>query len=220
MPLRIKSATPSNADPVIDTIVRAFSGDPAARWFYPDSHRYSEHFPRFVKAFAGAAFEHGSADCVDGYSGAALWLAPGVHPDEKVLVALLEQTICERDRADVFRLLDRMNSYHPAEQHWYLPMIGVVPGKQGNGYGSALLEHALGRCDTDHKLAYLESSSPKNIPLYERYGFELLGTIQIGSSPPLFPMLRRPRPATGALLQLDGARVLDAYPLVAINAWR
>jgi GNAT superfamily N-acetyltransferase len=75
-------------------------------------------------------------------------------------------------------------------------MIGVVPDKQGNGYGSALLRHALERCDSDDKLAYLESSSDKNIPLYERHGFEVLGTIQVGSSPPLFPMLRRPRRLT------------------------
>jgi hypothetical protein len=47
--------------------------------------------------------------------------------------------------------------------------------------------------DRDHMLAYLESSNPKNIPLYERHGFELLGTIQVGTSPPIFPMLRTPR---------------------------
>lgn len=72
-------------------------------------------------------------------------------------------------------------------------MIGVDPAKQGNGYGSALLKHAVERCDGEGKPAYLESSSPRSIPLYQRHGFELLGTIQVGSSPPLFPMLREPR---------------------------
>ena len=72
-------------------------------------------------------------------------------------------------------------------------MIGVDPAKQGNGYGSALLKHALERCDGEGKLAYLESSSPKSVPLYQRHGFELVDTIQVGSSPPLFPMLRKPR---------------------------
>jgi predicted N-acetyltransferase YhbS len=72
-------------------------------------------------------------------------------------------------------------------------MIGVDPSKQGQGYGSALLKHALERCDGEGKLAYLEASSPKSIPLYQRHGFELIGTIQVGSSPPLFPMLRKPR---------------------------
>jgi ribosomal protein S18 acetylase RimI-like enzyme len=191
--ITVKSVEVPDEALAIRTVVSAFSADPAARWLYPDSARYREYFPSFVKAFAGAAFEHGSADCVQDYSGAALWLPPGVHPDEKALVALLQRTIPERDQAEVFALLEQMDSHHPAEPHWYLPMIGVVPDKQGNGYGSALLRHALERCDSEDKLAYLESSSDKNIPLYERHGFEVLGTIQVGSSPPLFPMLRRPR---------------------------
>ena len=58
--------------------------------------------------------------------------------------------------------------------------MGVDPSQQGKGFGSALLHHALIQCDCDSKLAYLESSNPKNIPLYQRHGFELLGTIQAG----------------------------------------
>jgi ribosomal protein S18 acetylase RimI-like enzyme len=94
----------------------------------------------------------------------------------------------------VFAVLDQMGSYHPSEPHWYLPLIGVDPVLHGKGYGSALMEHALIQCDRDKKLAYLESSNPKNMTLYKRHGFELLGTIQVGASPPIFPMLRKPGP--------------------------
>jgi ribosomal protein S18 acetylase RimI-like enzyme len=86
-----------------------------------------------------------------------------------------------------------MRRYHPQEPHWFLPFIGSDPSQQGKGYGTALMKHALVPCDLDHKLAYLEASNPKNIPLYERHGFELLGVIQVGTSPPIFPMLRKPR---------------------------
>jgi hypothetical protein len=55
------------------------------------------------------------------------------------------------------------------------------------------MRHALIPCDRDQIPAYLESSNPDNIPLYQQHGFELLGTIQAGASPPLFPMLRQPR---------------------------
>ena len=72
-------------------------------------------------------------------------------------------------------------------------MIGVDPADQGEGFGSALLQHGLARCDREDKLAYLESTSLESLRLYERHGFELLGTIQVGSSPQVFPMLRKPR---------------------------
>jgi hypothetical protein len=59
--------------------------------------------------------------------------------------------------------------------------------------GSTLLRHGLVQCDRDHVAAYLESTNPANIPLYRRHGFEVLTTIQLGSSPPIFPMLRPAR---------------------------
>jgi ribosomal protein S18 acetylase RimI-like enzyme len=202
----IKTVAPSNADQTVGTVVLAFSADPIARWFYPDPHGYLTNLPSFVRAFAGKAFENNSAYQINGYSGAALWLPPDVHSDEDALVALLQRSIPEEKQQDIFAFMERMDTSHPSEPHWYLPMIGVDPAKQGNGYGSTLLKHALERCDSEGKLAYLESSSPKSVPLYQRHGFELVGTIQVGSSPPLFPMLRKPR----QLVLAEGDDYLDA----------
>ena len=151
------------------------------------------HFPSFVRAFGGKAFAHGSAYYVDGYAGAALWLPPEVRPDEDALITLLQRTVPVQVQKDVFAVFEQMGRYHPREPYWYLPLIGVDPPQQGKGHGAALLQHTLIPCNRDHTLAYLESTNPKNIPLYERHGFELLDTIQVGASPPIFPMLRTPR---------------------------
>jgi ribosomal protein S18 acetylase RimI-like enzyme len=191
--ITIKSATASDQECAIGAVVRAFSADPAARWLYPDERQYCANFPIFVKVFAGPAFEYGSADYVVGCLAAALWLPPCVRADAKALTELLQRSVSQGNQTEVLALFEQMDSYHPAEPHWYLPMIGVDPAEQGKGYGSALLKHALERCDAEAKVAYLEASSPKSVLLYERHGFERLGTIQVASSPPLFPMLRRPR---------------------------
>jgi hypothetical protein len=37
-------------------------------------------------------YSHGGAFCTDEYAGAALWLAPGVHPDEERLAELMESS--------------------------------------------------------------------------------------------------------------------------------
>jgi len=192
-PIIKTAATASDEASIIDVLVRANWADPAARWVWPDSQQFLIHFPSFVRAFGGKAFAHGSAYYVDGYVGAALWLPPDVHPDEEALIALVQQTVSENIQKDFFPVLEQMGRYHPSESHWYLPLMGVVPSQQGKGFGSALLQHTLLQLDRDNKLAYLESSNPRNIPLYKRHGFELLGTIQIGTSPSIAPMLRRPR---------------------------
>ena len=87
-----------------------------------------------------------------------------------------------------------MDALHPLEPHWHLPLIGVDPAHQGKGIGSALLSHILDVCDAQNVSAYLEATSPQNVPLYERHGFEAVGSIQVADSPQIIPMLHKPRP--------------------------
>lgn len=189
----IKLATPSDEARAIGVLMLAFSADPATRWSWPDPGQYLKHFPSFAKAFGGNAFTHGSAYSTEDYAGAALWLPPGTHSDEEALAVLMQGSVPANIQMDALAVFEQMGRYHPSEPHWYLPLIGVDPSRQGKGYGSALMQHALLPCDRDHKLAYLESSNPRNVPLYERHGFEVLGKIQVGSSPPIYPMLRKPK---------------------------
>ena len=60
--ITVKIVKGTDRDKAISAVVQGFSADPVARWMYPDSQQYVEHFPTFVKVFAGAAFEHGTAD--------------------------------------------------------------------------------------------------------------------------------------------------------------
>lgn len=189
----VKTLTTSEESRAVDTVVLAFAADPVARWSWPDSHVYLSSMPALTRAFGGRAFASGGAYATDDLSGAALWLPPGVSPDEEALDAIIDRTVAPATRADVNRMFEQMASYHPKEPHWYLPLIGVDPAHQGKGHGGALMAYALQRCDRDHLAAYLESTNPRNITLYQRHGFEALGTIQAGSSPPLTPMLRKAR---------------------------
>src|SRR5262249_35078677 len=138
------------------------------------------------------SFEHRTAYYADGYAGAVLCLPPGIEPDWHELSAVLERSIAARRQDELFAVIEQMQLHHPSEPHWYLPLLGVDPTRQRNGYGSAPLKSALRRCDRDKRLAYLEATSPASSALYERHGFEVVGTIQGGSSTILWPMMRRP----------------------------
>lgn len=189
----VRVMTSADEVPANDTIVLAFAADPVARWSWPESHQYLTSMPSLIRAFGGRAFGHNGAFATDDYAGAALWLPPGVPPDEEALGELMQATVSASIRDDVFALFEQMAKYHPAEPHWFLPLIGVDPAYQGKGHGDALMAYALQQCDRDHVSAYLESTNPRNMSLYRRHGFEVLGTIQVGSSPPLVPMLRHAR---------------------------
>jgi GNAT superfamily N-acetyltransferase len=190
----VTTATESDKAGVIDVLKLAFVSDPATPWTWPDPQKYLLYFPSFTNAIGGKAFAHRSAPYIGNYSAAALWLPPNVHPDIEQLTALLQSTGSENAKKYGPVLFEKMNSYHPKEPHWYLSLLGVDPLHHGKGLGSALMQHAMVICDQDNKFAYLESSNQKNIPFYELHGFEVLGTVQVNTSPPIFPMLRKPKP--------------------------
>lgn len=176
----------------IETLVLAFAVDPQIRYLFPDPLQYQTHAFDFFKAFGGNAFQFKSAHQVNGFSGTALWLPPDSHPNEDELLNVFQKGVDPSTIPTVMAFLEQMEKYQPSEPHWHLPLIGVDPIKQGNGYGSALLQYALDKIDKEGEIAYLENSNPLNTPLYERHGFEVLGTIQVDDAPPMYPMIRYP----------------------------
>ena len=190
---RVIVAGPANIEPLINVMVLAFAADPVARWMYRDPQRYLAYFGRFTRAFAGNAFSNETAWCIEGNLGAALWLGPGVKPAEDAIAGILDESVPPQVMADVSAMFGEMAAYHPHSPHWYLPLIGTEPDLQRRGIGSALMRKALSRCDQEHTPAYLESTNPANTGFYERLGFEALGVIRAGSSPPMVPMLRPAR---------------------------
>ena len=183
----------------LHTIVAAFAADPLTRWVVPQADRYLTYGVRIFDAFGGAAFAAGTAYEVSGFAGAALWVPPD-HEDEAADEAaeeafgqILVEIVAPERLDEVTLVLSEMQSYHPVDPCWYLPLIGVDPCHQGQGFGAKLMKYTLAQCDAQGLPAYLESSNPANITLYERHGFEVMGRIQSASSPPVHPMYRAAR---------------------------
>ncbi|OQP50245.1 GNAT family N-acetyltransferase [Niastella populi] len=191
--MKIRTGTPLDEAQATAVLTLAFSNDPMARWSLPDAAKFLAAFPLLTKAFGGSSFEGGTSFIAEGFAGAALWLPPGVGPDDESLVRILVENASDDIKDDMPKIFEQMEEFHPAEPHWYLPMIGVDPARQGDGVGSALMAEALKVIDRNGAIAYLESSNPRNISLYKRHGFEVIGEIQSGSSPTVRPMLRKAR---------------------------
>lgn len=171
----------------VATIVSAFAADPVERWMYPGDDDYATHFPEFVSAFAGEA---AAGWQLGDFAAVALWIPPGAEPDGEAIVNVLSATLSADRQEDTFAVLEQMDAAHPAYPHWYLPWLGVAPGRQGEGLGGELLRGCLETVDADALPAYLETPNPRTVPFYERHGFVVTGTAQAGGCPPITMMLR------------------------------
>jgi ribosomal protein S18 acetylase RimI-like enzyme len=187
---KITIGKPEDKARLLQTIVLGFSADPMARWASPDAAVYLDRRAEFFDAFGGAAFDHGTAFVADEGAAVATWLPPGVESDGDRLSAIMAEQTPESRMAEMDTLFAKMGEFHLREPHWYLPLIAADPARQGQGLGTALMEAAIARIDADGRPAYLESSNPRNIPLYERFGFERIGEIKTETSPVLTPMVR------------------------------
>lgn len=187
----IHDVTEEDAEEVGAVLTLAFCDDPLTRFMYPSAAQRVASFPAIVRAFAQAALDHGTGRTIEG-TGVALWLPPPLHPDDEALAALVDEAPSDV-RDDMGALFAAMDEYHPPGEYWYLPLIGVEPAARGAGRGSALLREGLERADAEHAPVYLDSTNPRNVPLYQRHGFEVLETLTVGSAPPVWPMLRPAR---------------------------
>ena len=187
---RVRTARGEDKARIDEVLIAAFADDPPSRWLYPDEDDFRRDFPNFARAFAGDCLELGTACCADDGKAFALWLPPGSGADEAALVDHVVWRIESHRHDEVFAVFEALGRVHPIEPHWYLPLIGVDPVYQGGGLGSALLRHALDRCDGEGMPAYLEATREANVRLYERHGFRRLAPLRVGSCPTITPMWR------------------------------
>lgn len=81
-----------------------------------------------------------------------------------------------------------LNAHHPNGLHYNLWFIGVMPDFKNKGAGSKLLNDVLERCDERKRPIYLETSVTRNLPWYERFGFEVF--IEVNLDYTLYQLIR------------------------------
>lgn len=175
---------------LLDTLTLAFAADPPTRFIWEKPADFLVNYRRLAMGLGGRSFEQGTAFVSADFAVAALWLPPEIDFDSEAFDAFFAEAVSAEKHAEMADIVPGFGSFHPHEPHWYLTMLGVDPARQGRGLGSLMLKHTLRRVDETGLPAYLESSNPKNVPLYERFGFEVLGVIKGSAFPPVTPMLR------------------------------
>ena len=97
------------------------------------------------------------------------------------LLANLRRVLCQglRVASRWGQVFDALARVHLAEPHWYLATLGVEPGFQGGGRGSALLERWLEGVAADALPAWLETDREANLGFYRRMGFEVVLEVSV-----------------------------------------
>lgn len=81
-----------------------------------------------------------------------------------------------------------IKAFHPKQPFLYFWFLGVLPGLQGKGIGSRLMEEIIRNSEQLRLPIYLETSTEENLPFYRKFGFEIYA--QINFDYPLYLLKR------------------------------
>lgn len=82
--------------------------------------------------------------------------------------------------------------HRPKEPNYYLEVIAVDPKFQGIGIGAAMLSHLIDTADAEGLPTYLSTTAPKTVPLYRKYGFQIISETN-ELKIPNYHMVRKPK---------------------------
>lgn len=192
----VRLARPDEVEHLAQVLADAFENDPVMRWYIPDDTRYRRQASRMFSWYVRRRIRYGAAFCTADLRSVVLWDDPdhvNMTVSERLSEAAMSTVVFGSIVGRAARGAALLKAHHPQFPHWYLHMMGVAPELRGRGVGSLLLQAVLTRCDREGTRAYLEASSPRKPPLYERHGFEVVEEVRFPEGPTCFAMVRRPQ---------------------------
>lgn len=193
----VRKATVDEIPRMAATLASAFNQDAVFQWMTPDRNR-ERRLERFFARQLRYTIRHDAVVTTEDGAGVAIWLPPDqwkVPPGELVrMLPTMGRTFGGR-MPRVLGGLSMIEKKHPKDPpHWYLEFLGTRREQQRSGIGSKVIGFMLERCDEEGIPAYLEASSPENVPFYRRHGFEVIEELQLAKNgPTVWAMLREPR---------------------------
>ena len=183
----IRDAEHTDLETLVHTLSDSFARDPMFNWVFPRTHLYPFFFRMLVK---DVYLPRGIVHIEQQGRAAALWLPPEQRFHVAPRLGLLKLCV-KLIQQDGLRPLWRMHQqgsvfakHLPSEPHYYLQFIGCRHSDQGRGVGAELLKNGTRICDERGMPAYLECSNERNLPLYQRHGFEIRSAQAVAKNGP------------------------------------
>lgn len=184
------------------TLGRAFYEDPMFEWVFPDPAPRLKRLTVLGRVPLGYGLRYDlTVRQTEGGRCVAIWVPPGqsLTPLRMARCGLLAAPF-RAGFGPLARFAGANATMEPVHEqamgglpHWQLLILTVDPERQGRGHGTALLREGLDRVDRDGLACYLDTSTPSNVPFYERLGFEVVGEVPLGKGgPPGWGMRRGP----------------------------
>lgn len=177
---------------VIEILASSFEENQSVNYIVKQDSKRKERIRALMDYSFEICYMFGAVYLSDNRKGCALVL----YPDQKKFsikstffdIQLLLNSIGISRAGKAMSRESAIKSNYPDQPIYYLWFLGVLNADQNKGIGSQLLREIIQDSQAQHKPIYLETSTLKNIPWYQKFGFSIYKELDFGYK--LF-MLRR-----------------------------
>jgi len=200
-PIRL---APHQSKLATEVLSRAFQNDPLWQYLAPNEARRTRMMSSAFRILVRYSLLYGEVYTTMGLDGLACWLPPGnTTPTFSRLLRVGIRGVPFQFGWTGFRRYAAVERFTAAAHkriapghHWYLWGLGVEPVCQGQGIGSMLIQPVLERADAGGLPCYLETMNERNVPFYQKHGFNVMDEGEVSSSDGsrvhIWAMLREP----------------------------
>jgi ribosomal protein S18 acetylase RimI-like enzyme len=171
--VEVRTATPEDLAVVVETAARSLDGEAMLRWSF-GREGFEERIRRHFTHYDGENLRRGWIRLAAEGAGIAVWIPPGAREEHEAIGPAPpgEEADILGAHADLHASFwGWVGTHEPDEPLRYLSHIGVMPERQGEGLGTALMHDGLAQADRDGVPAWLETSKGANVAYYESFGF-------------------------------------------------
>lgn len=179
----MRKATASDIPHLVDVLTRAFEGNKSVNYVVKPGTGRDARVKRLMEYSINKCFASGEVWVSDDNHACALILF--TDKQKTTLQSLvgnikLALTVIGISRLKAVLKRDSLiKANHPKGEFAYLFFLAVDPTVQGRGAGSALMKEVIVECDKRSRPLYLETSVERNLPFYQKLGFEIFSTVQL-----------------------------------------
>ena len=184
------SADYNDKNLVVDILTKSFEDNKSVNYFVKQDKKRNQRIKKLMEYSFEMCFLFGEVFLSEDKKGCALiMLLDKKKTTLKTIMLDVNLILSSIGLLNIKKTLDReskIKEFQSDKLIYYLWYIGVDPKEQNKGIGAALMKGILQRSENKNRPIYLETSTLKNIPWYEKFGFKIYHEMDFGY--PLFFM--------------------------------
>jgi len=168
---------------VVDILTTSFDDNKSVNYIIKQDKKRVKRIKKLMEYSFDMCYFFGDVFLTDDKKGCALILLPDKKKTNlKSILLDIKLIASSMGLSNIKKAMDReakIKKLHPKGLMYYLWFIGVDLNEQNKGIGSALLSEVIKEGISKQRPIYLETSTVKNIPWYEKFGFKIYNELDL-----------------------------------------